>query len=69
MLELGATRGKSTATLFLVPAPVVPVPAAIRGVFGDNDQVGDSGFDGAVAPGTRIALAGRIRLNGHDDFV
>ena len=59
----------AAASLFLVPAPSVPVAAEIGGGCGNDDEVSLSDGDLGRAPRTDVGLARLIGLDRLDDLV
>lgn len=47
----------------------MPVPAQIRGLFGDDDQVEGPRRDRVVTPGADVLLASLVGLHGSDGHV
>ncbi len=53
----------------LEPAAAMPVPPQVGRRVGDDDEVADTGFDRAVAPGAQVRLDRLIRLDGTHDLI
>jgi hypothetical protein len=57
------------ALLFLVPAAVMPVPAQVGLVVGNDDHMEGSGRDRVVAARADVFLPGLVGLDGRDGYV